>query len=732
MPSSRQLVAIMFTDIVGYTAIMQRNEDEAVALAKRYLAVLRESVEKYKGRILNDYGDGSLCIFPSAADALRCATEMQHQLQQPPEVPLRIGLHIGEVFFEEGKVFGDGVNIASRIQSLGIAGAVLLSKKLYDTIRLNPQFRAVSLGIFRFKNVELPAEVYALTGAGLVVPQPEEMEGKLEPQESGKGGRPVRKKLLLIAAGVVVLALALFLVFGNWKWPGVQTAAAAGGQENAIAVLYFNNMSGDPAQEYFSDGITEEIITRLSMIKGLKVKSRTSVLQYKGKSKSIRQIAKELGVKHILEGSVRKQGAQLRVSAQLVDATRDEHIWADTYDRELKDVFAVQSDIARNIASRFQITLSDDTRKRLEAPLTANTEAYDLFLRARSLIFVNYGLGGRADNRLEGMELLRRALALDPSFADAYALLSVACSMMSRDAADPQRWIDSAGLLATSAVEYAPDKPEGYAAMATLYENTGELNKALEWALKAHELQPSLMAGYISDLYARHGQFGKAMEWTLKAIADDPAEPANYLTKSYLFYNVGLTDSARRYVDMAVRLRPNESNAAWAQGVHYRNTRNLEAYEKLIREIFTDRQAYNYNMGMYYLFGRQWALADSFYRGSDHPDDIDAALARERLGDTRTARQYFDRALQLRLAAAGTWDHWRYYDVARIYAALGDERYEEYFQKAIRAGWHEYPFFERDPFFDKVRPTATYRQIALQMRQRNNKFKTDLLRSLQP
>ena len=180
----RQLAAILFTDIVGYTAMMQQNEVQAVAMIKRYLSVLQIMVKNHSGKILNDYGDGSLCIFPSATEAISCALELQQELQKEPTVPLRIGLHIGEIFFEDKKVFGDGVNVASRIQSLGQANTILFSGEIHDKIKNNPKFKSVSLGLYEFKNVSKPIEVFALANEGLVVPLRKNMEGKLKKKKS--------------------------------------------------------------------------------------------------------------------------------------------------------------------------------------------------------------------------------------------------------------------------------------------------------------------------------------------------------------------------------------------------------------------------------------------------------------------------------------------------------------------------------------------------------------------
>ena len=728
MASPRQLAAIMFTDIVGYTAMMQHNEEQAVAVTKRYLAVLHEAAPAYGGKILNDYGEGSLCIFSSAMQAIECAVSIQQKLQVPPVVPLRIGLHIGEIFFEEEKVLGDGVNIASRIQSLGIGGAVLFSKEMYETIKNHPRFKAVLMGTFEFKNVEEPMEVFALAGAGLTVPRREQLTGKLKVPIIGRPRRSV-KKSLLIAAATVLLVVIMVVLANKMKTPTAAYGAAR--ESNSIAVLYFSNMSGDPEQEYFSDGITEEIITRLSMIEGLRVKSRTSVLQYKGKAKSAKQIAKELGVRNILEGSVRRQGDQLRVTAQLIDATRDEHIWAENYDRELKDVFSVQSDIAQHIASKFQISLTADTRKKLEAPLTLNTEAYDDYLKARSLSFLDFGFGGRADSRTASIGLLRRALQLDPTFAEAYALQSLNYSNASRDTKAPKQWIDSALILARAAVRYAPNKPEGYEAMATVFETTGEIDKALKWIRKADEVQPYSRVLYTAQLYTRKQEYDKAMEWTMKAIRHDPAEPGHYISKAFLFYNLGMMDSMKRYLDVAAVMAPERTDAQSALMLFYRTTYNLEEYQRLVKRKYAgDDQVYNFTMAIFYLFERDWKTADSFYRISTHPEDMDAALVRMHLGDSLQGRRYFAKALAARLQATGYWDHWRYFDVARIYAALRDPRYLEYLQKAIGMGWHDYPFFEQDPFFDYVRPTTEFRAIAKMMYERNEGFKSKLLKNM--
>src|SRR4030095_841931 len=250
---NRQLAAILFTDIVGYTAMMQRDEQNAVAVTRHFISTLKRSAETFHGRILNDYGDGSLCCFPSATEAVKAAVHIQQQLQQEPKVPLRIGIHVGELFFEENKVMGDSVNVASRIQSLACSNSILFSKEVFDKLKNQPEYKSVSLGKFEFKNVDEPLEIFALACEGLIVPKREQLSGKLKEIKK----RSVRRKLLVASALLILLTVA-FLAYRKFLTP----SGFAG--EKSIAVLPFENAGKDTSEGYLTDGITQDIINRLS------------------------------------------------------------------------------------------------------------------------------------------------------------------------------------------------------------------------------------------------------------------------------------------------------------------------------------------------------------------------------------------------------------------------------------------------------------------------------------
>jgi TolB-like protein/class 3 adenylate cyclase/Tfp pilus assembly protein PilF len=406
----RQLAAILFTDIVGYTAMMQQDEQNAVSITKRYISVLKQLVPSHGGEILNDYGDGCLCSFSSATEAVRCAMQIQKQLRDEPKVPLRIGLHIGEVLLEDGKIFGDGVNVASRIQSLAQGNSILFSKEIFDKIRNQPDFKSVSLGNFEFKNVDEPMEVFALANDGLIIPKKEELSGKLKEVQK----RSSRKKWIIAASAFIVVTLSAFLIAEELKHKN-----GFKGKDRSVVILPFNNYTNSPEEASFVDGITEEITTQLAKIADIKVIGRTSAVFFKNSKKPLDQIAETLGVSAYLEGSVQKEGNTVRITAQLIDANTQEHIWADRYDRDLKDIFSMQSEVAQEIARQLHAKLTDVEKDRLNKKPTDNVEAFKFYSKGRLYADKRTPLG------YDSAEAnYNRALELDPNYALAYAGLA--------------------------------------------------------------------------------------------------------------------------------------------------------------------------------------------------------------------------------------------------------------------------------------------------------------------
>ncbi|HDZ13473.1 MAG TPA: adenylate/guanylate cyclase domain-containing protein, partial [Pricia sp.] len=303
---NRRISAIMFTDIVGYTALMQKDETAAMAMRSRHRETFKKYHEGCHGEIIQYYGDGTLSAFSSGVEAVACAIAIQRDLQKENTVPLRIGLHLGDIVFDGTEIYGDGVNLASRIESLAVAGSILISGKLNDELKNHPQVATKSLGYFKLKNIAKPIEVFAVASEGIKFPDRSELRG-----ESKK-------------------------------------------EDKTIAVLPFVNMSADADNEYFSDGMTEEIINALTKIKGLKVTSRTSSFHFKNKNIPISKIGQELNVSNILEGSVRLSGNKMRITSQLIDVSDDFHFWSETFDRSIDDIFAVQDEVSLIIADKLR------------------------------------------------------------------------------------------------------------------------------------------------------------------------------------------------------------------------------------------------------------------------------------------------------------------------------------------------------------------------------------------
>ena len=428
MLHQRQLAAIMFTDIEGYTAAMQQSESKAIELRERHREVIKQAHQEFNGRIVQYYGDGTLSIFQSAVTAVQCALSMQQAFLQSPTVPVRIGLHIGDIIFDEEQVLGDGVNLASRIESLGMPGCVLLSDKVKDEINNHPELKTVSLGVYSLKNIGRPVEVFALDHPELVKPKSGSLQGKTN---------PVQKPMSIV----------------NKRVP-----------PKSVAVLPFVNISNDPEQDYFSTGIAEEILNSLSNLKDLKVAGRTTSPQYNRENVGLREIGEKLGVKTILEGSVRKQGNRIRIMVQLVNVSDGYHLWSQKYDRSMDDIFAIQDEVALAVTEKLKVTLLEKDKARVTKTRTRNTEAYELYLKGR------FYLNRRGGAILTGMHYFQLAVDLDPDFALAYTGLADAGIMAALyGLAPPKQGAIKAKEAAEKALQLDPHLSEPYCSLGFYY-----------------------------------------------------------------------------------------------------------------------------------------------------------------------------------------------------------------------------------------------------------------------
>ena len=429
--STTQLAAIVHADVMGSTALVQRDETIAHDRIRDVFQRFSEIIQAYGGTPQEVRGDALLATFSRASDAVSASLSFQtgnthhnETLDDDIRPEVRIGISLGEVVIADGTLTGPGVVMAQRIEQLAEPGGICIQGTAYETIPRRLVFEYSSLGEQQLKGFDKPVHVYGVKPKlGEEIPGPD----PLPPTKAAFGRR------VLIAA----IAITLIFVGGLTAWikpwqPEVERAdpdemAFALPDKPSVAVLPFDNLSDDKEQEYFADGVTEDIITDLSKISGLFVVARNSSFTYKGQPVKVRQVAEELGVRHVLQGSVRRADEKMRITARLVDAVKGNQIWAERFDRELKDVFAVQSEVARQVAKALAVTLKANENERLFQKYTASIDAYDLFLQARRTVD-----DPSKDNILRGEKMFARVIELDPNFAGGYAGLSFNLSVQVR------------------------------------------------------------------------------------------------------------------------------------------------------------------------------------------------------------------------------------------------------------------------------------------------------------
>ena len=535
---SRQLAAILFTDIVGYTAMMQQDEGKALMIVKRYIRVIQNAVSEFSGRILNDYGDGSLCSFGSVTQAVRCAVEIQKQLQSDPVVPLRIGLHVGELFFEGEKVLGDGVNVASRVQSLGQPNTVLFSKDIYDKIKNQQEFKSISLGKFDFKNVDEPMEVFALANDGLIIPNREKMEGKLkEIQKSSE------RKKWMIAAGIIFLLATSLLAYR-------MLSNNSSTSEKTIAVLPFENLGVDSSEDYISDGITQDIIKNLSRISSLqKVIAWFSVRGFKNSKKSIKEVANELEVAAILTGTIERKAENIHIITELIDVNTNKRLWGDDFNYKSKDIISIQTNVATQIVAALKASLTPEEKKNLTKHYTENQEAYKLYIKGR------FFWTKRNKESFDSAEVYyKKAIDLDPNYALAYSGLADLYALNEK------------GLSTIQALPIA----KAYLSKALSLDST--LGEA--WTT----------AGFIKSHFEYDWNGGKRI--LEKAIRLSPNYPTAHLYYGNIFIFNG-DKSGLKEVEKALELDPLSISINWSLGNRYYCTRQYDlAITQLQKTLF--------------------------------------------------------------------------------------------------------------------------------------------------
>ncbi len=551
----RKLAAIMFTDMVGYTALMQKDESKARELIQRHRELMKPHVAKHGGEILQYVGDGTFCTFDSAIEAVNAALEIQYVFKLEAEMSLRIGIHVGDVVVEGDEVYGDGVNVASRIEPLAEPGGICVTDKVYDNLKNQQGMLITPLGEKELKNVEESLKIYSIEASS------EDDSGKSAEAESPdvtgavsqEKSKANMKKLVYAAVAAIVI---IFL--SAWLLPLFESgerSLEASGEIRSIAVLPLENLSGYPDKEYFSDGMTEALIADIAKIRSLKVISRTSVMQYKGVHKPLPEIGKELKVDAILEGTVLLIGDEVRITAQLIRTATDEHLWAESYTDKLENVLSLQSRIAKAIAKEIKLTLSPEEEVNLSSNKKIDPEAHEAFLRGKH--FWNKRTG---DDIKKALEYFKEAINIEPLYALAHVGIAESYVLLHQYTGVPSRETYPKGKAAAlKALEIDPNLGEAHIAIAyALFEHFWDWEAAEVEYKKGLELSPNYATGHqwYAEYLVNMGRYDEAKKEVKIARELDPLSLVILWVESFVYYFSRDIESARRFMDRNIELHP--------------------------------------------------------------------------------------------------------------------------------------------------------------------------------
>ncbi len=525
MSQSRQLAAIMFTDIAGYTSLMEKDEQKAIELLKINRELQKSNIEKYRGRWIKEMGDGVLASFSTVTDAVMCAGAIQKASEKIPDLKLRIGIHLGEVVFENNDVFGDGVNIASRLQALAPVGGIFVSEAIYKNVINKKEIFSEFIREEILKNVSASVKIYEVK---VELNQNSQNESSTDFNKTSRLTSTTKKKIGLSIG--IVLAIGLLITYIFLKPKQVTPTSTIASTEKSIAVLPFVNMSNDPQQEYFSDGLSEELINMFTKIPGLKVIGRTSSFAFKGKNEDLRTIGQKLGVEYLLEGSVRKSGNKIRITTQLIKVDEGTHLWSETFDKEMTDIFKVQDQISSSVSGALRLTILASDKPLHQT--NVNTDAYNDFLQGKYY----YETNGPNGN-LNAMKYFKEAIAKDSTFSLPWTYLSMIIWRGTTNAGQPE--FKEAKEASLRALQLDPSSGIATINIAEFLDNEYDFQNALEKIEQALKLEPEnpYVLRNAGRFYTLLGRKEESIKLCKKAMEIDPIQTTSlfYLIRAYYY-----------------------------------------------------------------------------------------------------------------------------------------------------------------------------------------------------
>jgi len=571
----RKLTAILCADVHGYSRLMGGDKEATLATLTAHRKIIDNLIEQHHGRFVNSAGDSVLAEFASVVEAVNCAVDIQSALKTenaklPPErrMEFRIGINLGDVMVEGDQIYGDGINVAARLESLADPGGICISGKVHEEIGHKLALSYDNLGAQRVKNIADPVRVFRvlLEPGAAKTTKPQNVQRKYV----RRGAFSLAGLAIIAAAILLVQHVSLKTPRTSASIPPAQSPALALPDQPSIAVLPFANLSGDPQQEYFSDGITDDLITDLSRLPGLFVIARTSSFTYKDKPAKLQEVGRELGVRYVLEGSARKTADRVRINVQLVDASTGDQIWTQRYDRQLHDIFALQDEIVQSLAATLHLQLTVLQRGWVLPQRTKNLEAYDDFLRGFESL-----LNPTPDGLAKGRKMFEKSVELDPGYADAYGALAVSYFLGSIWQFDKDPGVlDRATESVDKAIALDDSEADAYAVRGWIEGIKDQHDRAVADGKRAVSLDPNSAFGWLAlaDINDAECVFPAGImppDWgtskpqevlahAQNAIRLDPRHPQKYSMPEGVAYN-GLG----RYADAVEALKRSDQNNPW-------------------------------------------------------------------------------------------------------------------------------------------------------------------------
>jgi adenylate cyclase len=615
----RKLAAILSTDVVGYSRLMEDDEEATIRSINAYRKSISTLVEQHRGRVVDTTGDNLMAEFSSVVDAVQCAVEIQKEIsERNADLPenrrmlFRIGVNLGDIVEEDDKIYGDGVNIAARLESLAEAGGICISRTAYGQVKNKLNLGYEYLGEHSVKNISEPVHVYKVL---------------MDADAAGKViGEKRQEKRRMTLAAVIALIIGLGGLAGWYLYieqtkriapASVEKMAFPLPDKPSIAVLPFDNLSGDPDQDYFSDGLSEEIITALSKVPRMFVIARNTTFTYKGQAVKVQQVAEELGVRYVLEGSIRKYENKIRITAQLIDATAGHHLWAERYDRDLKDIFALQDEITMKILSELELRLTEGEQALIYRRGTNNLQVYLKFLQA-----VHYVRNTNPGDNRKARKIIEDIISIEPNYAMAYGLLGETY-MMDVWFGTTKSPIDSlrkAASMLEKALYFDKSLGAPYAILGHINVLKREWEKGISLGYQAIELEPNganshyhlgmglnfadrseeaipilkkairlnpvasgLYVHHIAIAYRMMEQYDKAVEYGEKAVQRSPNYHFAHLNLAACYLLAGREEEARAEAKEVIRLNPGFSLVKFAKTVPLKNQEELKRFIAALR-----------------------------------------------------------------------------------------------------------------------------------------------------